>query len=101
MKKYHRTNWVQTDSEFAQFQALCKFIKKRDPKWTFQQCFTLLLQEAVQACNMLYTLLTGIAEVSPEANKLLQTVDAKRSIDFADSKPIRFKNVQSANRNGE
>ncbi len=45
----------------------------------------LLLQEAVQACNMLYTLLTGIAEVSPEANKLLQTVEAKRSIDFAET----------------
>jgi hypothetical protein len=45
----------------------------------------LLLQEAVQAANHLYTLLTGIAEVSPEANKLLQTVEAKRSIDFAET----------------
>lgn len=45
MQKYHRTNWVQTDSEFAQFQALCKYIKKRDPKWTFQQCFTQWFQQ--------------------------------------------------------
>jgi len=45
----------------------------------------ILLQEAVQACNMLYTILTGIAEVSPEANKLLQSVEAKRSIDFAET----------------
>jgi hypothetical protein len=43
--KYHRTNWVQTESEFGQFQAVCKYLKKRDPKWTFQQCFTAWFQK--------------------------------------------------------
>jgi hypothetical protein len=54
MKKYHRTNWVQTDSEFAQFQALCKYIKKRDPKWTFQQCFTEWFQQICAANGVTY-----------------------------------------------
>ena len=40
LRNYHRINWVLTNAEFAQFQALRQLLLQRDPKWTIQRWFT-------------------------------------------------------------
>lgn len=54
LRNYHRINWVLTNAEFAQFQALRSLILKKYPNWTIQKWFTANFHELAKKKGVIY-----------------------------------------------